>query len=68
MNSFKFSENRLADKDKFYSSLKDKCINDKDNFYAINVWNLFEIKFVHKILMIRSLSLFKQSWIKVPIH
>ena len=40
-------------------------MNDKDNFHAINVWNFFETKCVYKILWIRSLSLFEQSWMKL---
>ena len=43
MNSFKkFDECELPSKDKFYSSLKDKGINDKDYERAIEVWNAFK--------------------------
>ena len=39
MNSFKnFRENKLPDKDKFFSSLKDCGINEKEYQRAINVW------------------------------
>ena len=41
MNSFKkFSEDELPDKSKFFSSLKDRGVNEK----AINVWKVFKIK------------------------
>ena len=44
MNSFKkFSENKLPDKSKFFSSLKDECISDEDYQTANNVWNAFKI-------------------------
>ena len=40
MDSFKkFSENKLPDKCKFFSSLKDQCISEKDYQRANNVWN-----------------------------
>ena len=45
MDSFKiFDENKLLDKSKFYSSLKDKCISEEEYGRAINVWNIFKIK------------------------
>ena len=44
MNSFKrFSDDKLPDKCKFFSSLKDRCIGEKDYFKAINVWNVFKM-------------------------
>ena len=44
MDSFKmFSENRLPDRSKFCSSLKDKCISEKDYFKAVDVWNVFKM-------------------------
>ena len=43
MDSFKkFSENKLPDKFKFFSSLKDECISEKDYQRANNVWNAFK--------------------------
>ena len=45
MNSFKrFNENKLPDKSKFFSSLKDSSINEKEYQRAINVWKVFKIK------------------------
>ena len=42
MNSFKkFSENKLPDRCKFFSSLKDVCI--KDYLKADNIWNEFKM-------------------------
>ena len=42
MDSFKkFSENRLPDK--VFSSLKDKCVSEKDSLKAINIWNVFKV-------------------------
>ena len=44
MDSFKkFSEDTLLDRSKFCSSLKDKCISEKDYLHANNVWNVFRI-------------------------
>ena len=44
MDSFKkFSENKLPDRCKFFSSLKNKCINEKDYLKANNIWNVFKI-------------------------
>ena len=41
MDSFKrFSENKLPDKCKFFSSLKDECISQKDYQRANNIWNV----------------------------
>ena len=45
MNSFKkFSEDKLPDKCEFFSSLKDKCVSEKDYQRAKNVWNVFKMK------------------------
>ena len=44
MDSFKkFSEGKLPDKCKFFSSLKDVCISEKDYLKANNIWNVFKI-------------------------
>ena len=44
MDSFrKFSEDKIPDKCKFFSSLKDKCISEKDYLKANNIWNMFKI-------------------------
>ena len=39
----KFLDKKLPDERTFFSSLKDKCIGEKDYLRAINVWNLFKI-------------------------
>ena len=45
MNSFKrFNEDKLPDKSKFFSSLKDCGINEKDYEKAANFWKVFKIK------------------------
>ena len=45
MDSFKkFSEDKLPDRGKFYSSLKDECISEKDYLHAINGWNTLKRK------------------------
>ena len=45
MNSFKrFKEDRLPNKDCFFNSLKDYCINDKEYQRACNVLKVFNIK------------------------
>ena len=45
IKSFKrFNEDELPDKSKFFSSLKDSEINEKEYERAINVWKLFKIK------------------------
>ena len=44
MDSFKkLSEDKLPDKSKFFSSLKDRCISEKDYQKASNVWNAFKM-------------------------
>ena len=44
MDSFKkFSENKLIDRCNFFSSLKDKCISEKDYLKANNIWNVFKL-------------------------
>ena len=45
MNSFtRFNEDKLYDKCKLFSSLKDNGINEKEYERAINVWKVFKIK------------------------
>ena len=45
MDSFKkFSENKLPERCKFFSSLKDECIGEKDYEKTKNIWNTFKIK------------------------
>ena len=45
MNSFKkFSEDELSDKSKFFSSLKDSGVNEKEHKKAVNLWIVFKIK------------------------
>ena len=45
MNSFKkFNENKLPDKSKFFSLLKDRDVNEKEYQRAINVWKVFKIQ------------------------
>ena len=45
MNSLKkFSENKLPDKSKFFSSLKDSGINEEQYDRAVSVWKVFKIK------------------------
>ena len=44
MDSFKrFPEDKLLDRYKFYSSLKDECISWKYCLHAISVWNTLKI-------------------------
>ena len=41
IDSFKrFSENKLLNRCKFFSSLKDKCISEKYYLKANNIWNV----------------------------
>ena len=45
MNSFKkFKESKLPDIDKFFSSLKDCGISEKEYQRALDVWKVLEIK------------------------
>ena len=56
MNSFKkFRENKLPDRCKLFSSLKECGINEKEYQRAINVWKVFKIKKLRRI----PLSVFK---------
>ena len=44
MDSFeKFFEDKLPDKSEFFSSLKYRCISEKNYFKAINVWKVFKM-------------------------
>ena len=44
MDSFeKFFEEKLPDRSKSFSPLKDECISEKDYFHAISVWNVFKM-------------------------
>ena len=44
MDSFKkFSENKLPDRCKFFSFLKDVSISEKDYLKANNIWNVFKM-------------------------
>ena len=46
MDSFKkFSEDKLLDRCKFFSSLKDICISKKDYLKPNSSWNMFKRKF-----------------------
>ena len=42
----KFFKDKLLDKCEFFTSLKDRCISEKDYFKAINVWNVFKMNTV----------------------
>ena len=45
MNSFKrFNETELPSKDKFFISLKNENISEKDYSRTKNIWNTFNIK------------------------
>ena len=47
MDSFKkFSEDKLSDRSKFVSSLKNECISKKGYLHAYDVWNMFKINTV----------------------
>ena len=49
MNSFKkFSENKLPDRCKFFSSLKDKCVSEKGYSKDNNIWNVFKMNTMGK--------------------
>ena len=44
MDSFKkFFDDKLPDASKYFSSLKDECISEKDYLHANNLWNLFKV-------------------------
>ena len=44
MNSFKkFSEDKLPDRSKCFSYLKDVCISEKDYLKAVDIWNMFKM-------------------------
>ena len=44
MDSFKvFFEDKLPDRNEFFSSLKNESISEKDYIHAINVWNTFKM-------------------------
>ena len=44
MDSFKkLFDEKLPSTCKFFSSLKDECISEKDYSHAVNVWHMFKI-------------------------
>ena len=44
MDSYKkLYENKLPDKSKFFSSLKDECISEKEYLKAVDIWNVFKM-------------------------
>ena len=44
MDSFeKFSKNKFSDKCKFYSSLKDECVSEKNYLHTVKIWNKFKM-------------------------
>ena len=52
INSFKkFSEDKLPDKCKIFSSLKETCISEKDYERAKNVWNAFKMNLMSDLLL-----------------
>ena len=44
MNDFEKFKEELPSKEKFYSSLTDKKISDKEYDHVLKVWNKFEMK------------------------
>ena len=44
MSDFEKYKEELPTKEKFYSSLNDRKITDKEYEHVLNVWNKFEIK------------------------
>ena len=61
MDSFqKFSEDKLPDRYKSFSSLKDKGINEKDYLKTNNIWNVFKMNAVgdyHELYLKRDIFL-----------
>ena len=44
MDSFKMhSENKLPDRSKYFSSLKDVYISEKDYLKDVDIWNVFKL-------------------------
>ena len=47
MDNFKkFFEDKLPDRSKFFSPLKDECISEKYFLRAISVWNVFKMNII----------------------
>ena len=60
INSWKFSEGKLSDRCEFFSSLKDKCISEKDYLKAVDIWNVFKMSTrgdYHDLYLITDVSL-----------
>ena len=61
LDTFKrFFEDKLPDRCKFFSSLKNKCISERDYSHAIGVWNAFKMKTVgdyHYLYLKKDVSL-----------
>ena len=44
MDTFKkFTEEKLPDRSKFFSSLKGECISEKDYLETVDIWNVFKM-------------------------
>ena len=72
MGSFnKFSENKLPNRCKFFSSLKGKCISKKDYLKAADVWNVFEINTMgdyYDLYLITDVLLLAHMFEKLLVH
>ena len=70
MDSFeKFSENKIPDKCKFFSFLKDECMSEKDYLHAIDVWNVFKINLMgdyHDLYLKTDVLMFLKSSLIYP--
>ena len=63
----RFFDNKLPDKSRFYSSLKDKCVSKKDYSHTVSVWNAFKMKTVgdyHDIYLKTDVSLLADAFEK----
>ena len=52
---------------KFFSSLDDKCISEKDYLHAINVWNVFKMNTMgnyHDVYLKKDISLLADAFKK----
>ena len=72
MGSFnKFSENKLPNRCKFFSSLKGKCISKKDYLKAADAWNVFEINTMgdyYDLYLITDVLLLAHMFEKLLVH
>ena len=64
MSDFEKFKEELSSKEKFYSSLPDRKINDKECGHVLNVWNKFEMKTMKDYVLADVFKKFRNNSLK----